>query len=205
MLDRARPIGAPDSRSARTTASADERSASGADAGVFPAVRLRRNRKSAWARAMVAENRLTPNDLIWPLFVTAGKAVSEPVASMPGVSRLSVDNIVKAAREAADLGIPVVSIFPFTDPKLRSDDGKEAVNQDNLVCCAVRAIRDAGIEIGVLCDVALDPYTSHGHDGLLIDGRIENDATVEVLQHQALIQAEAGCDIVAPSDMMDGR
>ncbi len=174
-------------------------------AGAFPAIRMRRNRKSDWARALVQENALSPSDLIWPLFVMSGTDHAEPVPSMPGVERLSVDRIAAAACEAASLGIPVVAVFPFIDPSLRTDEGNEALNPANLVCSAVRAIRDSGANVGVLCDVALDPYTSHGHDGLLQDGVILNDATVDVLCRQALIQVEAGCDIIAPSDMMDGR
>jgi len=166
---------------------------------------MRRNRKTPWARALVCENALTQADLIWPLFVMAGTDHADDVPSMPGVQRLSVDRIATAAKEAAALGIPVVAVFPFIDPSLRTDDGAEALNADNLVCRAVRAIRESGADVGVLCDVALDPYTSHGHDGLLENGTILNDATVEVLCQQAQIQVEAGCDIIAPSDMMDGR
>ena len=176
-----------------------------ASSGSFPAVRMRRNRRTAWARRLVAETVLTPGDLIWPIFVVEGRGVQQEVPSMPGVSRLSVDLAVEAAQEAVSLGIPVVALFPYTSPKLRSDDGREALNPENLVCTATRAIRDAKLDIGVLLDVALDPYTSHGHDGLMRDGEIVNDATLEVLVRQALVQAEAGCDIIAPSDMMDGR
>jgi porphobilinogen synthase len=173
--------------------------------GRFPAVRMRRNRRSPWSRRLVAENVLTPADLIWPMFVAEGRGKREPVPSMPGVDRLSVDLAVEAAHEAAGLGIPVIALFPYTDPKLRTDDGREALNPDNLVCRATRAIRKANLDLGVLLDVALDPYTSHGHDGLMEGGEIVNDATLEVLVRQALVQAEAGCDIIAPSDMMDGR
>lgn len=171
----------------------------------FPALRMRRNRKSAWARALVAEHRLTAADLIWPLFVIDGKGSQEPVASMPGVFRQSIDIAVERVREAEQLGIPAIALFPNTDPAKRTAGGEEALNPDNLVCRAVRAIKKAVPGIGVMCDVALDPYTSHGHDGLLRDGRIINDESVEVLVQQALVQAEAGCDIIAPSDMMDGR
>jgi porphobilinogen synthase len=174
-------------------------------AGSFPAVRMRRNRRTPWSRRLVAENALTPADLIWPIFVVEGRGVRQPIDSMPGVSRLSIDLAVEAAHEAASLGIPAVALFPYTDPKLRTDDGREALNPENLVCSATRAIRKAKLDIGVLLDVALDPYTSHGHDGLMEDGEIVNDATLEMLVHQALVQAEAGCDIIAPSDMMDGR
>jgi porphobilinogen synthase len=166
---------------------------------------MRRNRKSDWSRRLVAENVLTPNDLIWPVFVLEGNAERQAVASMPGVERLSVDLVVDAAKEAAGLGIPAMALFPYTDPKLRTDHAREAFNADNLVCRATRAVKDAGIDIGLILDVALDPYTSHGHDGLLIDGGIANDATLEALVKQSLNQAAAGCDILAPSDMMDGR
>jgi porphobilinogen synthase len=169
------------------------------------AVRMRRNRKSEWARRMVCENVLTANDLIWPLFVVAGDQVRAPVDSMPGVERLSVDNAVREAVRAAQLDIPCLALFPYTDPKLRDETGSEALNPENLVCQAIRAIKKEVPEIGILCDVALDPYTSHGHDGLLHGSEIVNDETVEVLVKQALIEAEAGCDIIAPSDMMDGR
>jgi len=171
----------------------------------FPALRMRRLRAHAWSRALVAETTLTPADFIWPLFVIDGEKKRVPVASMPGVERLSVDLAAAAAEEAAKLGIPVVALFPYTDPALKTADGREALNANNLVCRAVRAIKKAVPEIGVLCDVALDPYTDHGHDGLLIDGYVANDETVEVLVRQALVQVEAGCDIIAPSDMMDGR
>ncbi|HWE15930.1 MAG TPA: porphobilinogen synthase [Hyphomicrobiaceae bacterium] len=174
-------------------------------AGSFPAVRMRRNRRTPWSRRLVAENALTPADLIWPIFVVEGRGVRQPVDSMPGVNRLSIDLAVEAAHEAASLGIPAIALFPYTDPKLRTDDGREALNPENLVCSATRAIGKAKLDIGVLLDVALDPYTSHGHDGLMQDGEIVNDATLEMLVHQALVQAEAGCDIIAPSDMMDGR
>lgn len=167
--------------------------------------RMRRNRKSEWARRLVRENVLTTNDLIWPFFIIDGDASRVPVASMPGVERLSVDQAVREAERAAKLGIPAVAPFPYTDPALRDEDGSEALNADNLVCQAVRAIKKAVPEIGIMTDVALDPYTSHGHDGLLRDGKILNDETVAVLVKQALVQAEAGCDIIAPSDMMDGR
>ena len=155
---------------------------------------------------MVAETHLTPSDLIWPLFVTQGTGNREPIKSMPGVERLSVDLLAQAAREAANLGIPCLALFPNTEPERRSDDGREALNPDNLMCRAIRAIKEAVPQIGVLTDVALDPYTSHGHDGLLdAAGRILNDPSVEVLVGQALNQARAGADIIAPSDMMDGR
>jgi len=171
----------------------------------FPALRMRRLRRYEWTRRLVAEATLSPSDLIWPLFIIDGQNKREPVPSMPGVSRLSVDVAVGAAEEAAKLGIPVVALFPYTDPSLRTEDGREATNASNLICRAVRALKKSVPEIGVLCDVALDPYTSHGHDGLLIDDDVANDETLEVLVRQALVQVEAGCDIIAPSDMMDGR
>ena len=173
--------------------------------GSYPSVRLRRNRQTSWSRRLVAETVLTADDLIWPLFVIEGKGKREPVASMPGVERLSVDLIVAAAREAEALGIPAIALFPNTDPRLRTDDAREALNPDNLVCRATRAVKEAGVDVGIILDVALDPYTSHGHDGLLIDGEIANDETVAVLVRQSLVQVEAGADILAPSDMMDGR
>ncbi|CAN5319266.1 porphobilinogen synthase [soil metagenome] len=155
---------------------------------------------------MHAEHRLAPADLIWPLFITEGWQVEEPITSLPGVSRWSVDLIVARAREAADAGIPCLALFPNTQPNRRSDDGEEALNPDNLMCRAIRAIKDAGLDIGILTDVALDPYTAHGQDGLLDEtGYVVNDATVEALIGQALNQAAAGADIIAPSDMMDGR
>ena len=173
----------------------------------YPNTRMRRTRASSWSRAMYRETVLTPADLIWPLFVTDGKGGEEPVASLPGVSRWSVDGIAKHAKQAFDLGIPCVALFPNTQPNKRSDDGAEAFNPDNLMCRAIKAIRDAcGSDIGILTDVALDPYTSHGQDGLLDDsGYVLNDDTVAVLVDQAVNQANAGADIIAPSDMMDGR
>ncbi|QJB70063.1 porphobilinogen synthase [Parasphingorhabdus halotolerans] len=173
----------------------------------FPRTRLRRTRSTVWSRAMVRENILTPADLIWPLFIVEGEQVEEPIASLPGVSRWSVDGIVERATEARDLGIPCIALFPNTPADKRSDDGSEALNPDNLMCRATKAIKDAlGDDIGVLTDVALDPYTSHGQDGLLDDtGYVMNDRTLDILTKQALNQAAAGADIIAPSDMMDGR
>jgi porphobilinogen synthase len=173
--------------------------------GLELTVRPRRNRKSEWTRRLVRENVLTTDDLIWPLFVADGHNKRTPVASMPRVERLSVDQAVREAERAAKLAIPCIALFPYTDPALRDEGGSEAVNPDNLVCQSVRAIKKEFPDLGVLCDVALDPFTSHGHDGLIEDGKILNDATVAVLVRQALVQAEAGCDIIAPSDMMDGR
>lgn len=173
--------------------------------GSYPLVRPRRNRRFDWSRRLVAEHTLSPSDLIWPLFVIEGEGKEEPIASMPGVSRGSIDVIVARAREAGALGIPAIALFPNTTPSLRSADAREAINPQNLVCRATRAIKAAGISVGVVLDVALDPYTSHGHDGLMRDGEILNDETVEALVRQSLVQAEAGADILAPSDMMDGR
>jgi len=169
------------------------------------AIRPRRNRKAEWARRMVRENVLTTDDLIWPLFVADGHNKRTQVTSMPGVDRLSVDLLVREAERAVKLNIPCIALFPFTEPSLRDEEGSEALNPENLVCKSVRAIKKEFPDLGVLCDVALDPFTSHGHDGLLQDGRILNDETVAVLVRQALVQAEAGCDVIAPSDMMDGR
>lgn len=173
----------------------------------YPNIRMRRTRASNWSRALHRETVLTPADLIWPLFVTAGEGVEQPIGSLPGVSRWSVDGIVEHAKEAVDLGIPAIALFPNTPDDKRSDDGAEALNPDNLMCRAIKAVKDAcGESLGVLTDVALDPYTSHGQDGLLDDkGYVTNDDTVAVLVDQALNQAAAGADIVAPSDMMDGR
>ena len=173
----------------------------------FPNTRMRRGRAHDWSRAMLRETVLTPADVIWPLFVTDGKGIEDPVASLPGVSRWSVDGIANRAREAVDLGIPCIALFPNTPANLRSDDAAEAYNPDSLMCHAIKAVKDAvGNDLGVLTDVALDPYTSHGQDGLVDDaGYVLNDDTVAVLVDQALAQAEAGSDIVAPSDMMDGR
>ncbi len=173
----------------------------------YPNTRLRRTRASNWSRTLHRETLLTPADLIWPLFVTGGMGIEEPISSLPGVSRWSVDGIVARAKEAVALGVPVVALFPNTQADKRSDDGAEALNPDNLMCRAIRAIKDAcGDDVGVLTDVALDPYTAHGQDGLLDDaGYVTNDDTVAVLVDQAINQAEAGADIIAPSDMMDGR
>ncbi len=167
--------------------------------------RMRRNRRTDWSRRMVRETRLSVDDLIWPMFVVDGEKVIEPVRSMPRVERLSVDLLVGQAERAAKLGIPAIALFPYTDPELRDDLGSEALNADNLICRACRAIKAAVPEVGLVTDVALDPYTSHGHDGLLEGEEIVNDATVARLVAQALVQAEAGADMIAPSDMMDGR
>jgi porphobilinogen synthase len=172
----------------------------------YPALRMRRGRSSPWMRAMLAEHRLHATDLILPMFVCEGHGCEEPIASLRGVSRWSIDRLAARAREAAQLGIPCVALFPNTPSSLRTDDAKEALNPDNLICRAIREIKDAVPEIGILTDVALDPYTSHGHDGLTDErGCVHNDQTITVLAEQALVQARAGADIVAPSDMMDGR
>lgn len=174
--------------------------------GEFPNVRLRRNRAQSWSRRMVRENSLSVDDLIWPLFIIEGHKQRQAVASMPGVERLSVDLIVEAAGEAKALGIPAIALFPNTDMALKTPDAKESLNADNLVCSAVRAIKEAhGDDIGIICDVALDPYNSDGHDGLVRDGEVLNDETLDMLCKQSVVQARAGCDILAPSDMMDGR
>ena len=173
--------------------------------GQYPATRMRRNRMKAFSRRMLAEHRLSVDDLIWPLFVIEGEEKAEPVASMPGVSRHSIDRLVTQARAAEELGIPAIAVFPSIDPALKDNDGTLAGDGDNLVCRAVRAVKQACPELGVICDVALDPFTDHGHDGILRDGEIVNDETVAVLCRQAVCQADAGCDIIAPSDMMDGR
>jgi porphobilinogen synthase len=170
----------------------------------YPQTRLRRNRRDPWSRKLVAESVLTAGDLIWPVFVH-DDGHKEPVRSMPGVFRLPIGALVDAAGEAAELGIPTVAVFPAVPAHLKDDDGNEALNPGNLVCRAVAALKKAAPELGVLCDVALDPFTSHGHDGVIRDGYVANDETVEILRRQAVVQAEAGCDIIAPSDMMDGR
>jgi porphobilinogen synthase len=167
--------------------------------------RMRRNRRTDWSRRLVREHVLTVSDLIWPVFVIEGKRRREPVASMPGVERLSIDELLREVEAAAKLGIPAVALFPNVEGSLRDEDGSEAVKENNLVCRAIAAIKNKVPEIGVMTDVALDPYTSHGHDGLLLGEEIVNDETVAVLVRQALVQAQAGCDIIAPSDMMDGR
>ncbi|ETA50432.1 porphobilinogen synthase [Ponticoccus alexandrii] len=171
----------------------------------FPATRLRRTRRTPALRALVAETTLTPGDFIWPVFVRDGEGVSEPIHSMPGVNRLSVDKVVEAAQEAHALGIPAICLFPYTDPALKTADCAEAWNPENLSNKATRAIKAAVPDIAVMTDVALDPYNIDGHDGFVEDGAVVNDRTVEALVKQALSQAEAGADIIGPSDMMDGR
>jgi len=174
-------------------------------AGRYPTTRLRRNRNSDWSRRLVDENRLSVDDLIWPVFVCKGEQTKSEIESMPGVFRYSIDRVVEPIRKAAQLGIPAVALFPATPAELKTPGGEEALNPENLMCKAVRAIKQAEIEIGIICDVALDPYTTHGQDGLLIKGEVVNDESVEILAQQAVVQAQAGCDIIAPSDMMDGR
>ena len=171
----------------------------------FPLSRPRRLRRAPWIRDLVAEARLGPADLIWPIFVREGRDVAEPVASLPGVERLRVDRAVRAAEEAAALGVPCLALFPFTEDADKNPEASEAWNPENLVCRATRAIKAAVPEVGVLLDVALDPYNSDGHDGLVRDGVVLNDETLLALEQMALVQAEAGCDILGPSDMMDGR
>jgi porphobilinogen synthase len=173
--------------------------------GRYPTTRLRRNRQEDWSRRLVAETKLSVDDLIWPVFVQEGTNARTPVASMPGVDRLSVDLFVEAAKQARDLGIPAIAIFPETDPKSKTPDAREAYNPGNLVCRATTAVKKAVPDIGILTDVALDPFNSDGHDGIVKDGRILNDESVEALVKQAIVQTEAGADIQAPSDMMDGR
>ena len=172
--------------------------------GAYPRVRMRRNRADAWSRALIAESRLAAADLIWPVFVHEkdGRAA---IPSLPGVDRLGLGPLVEAVGEARALGIPAVALFPATPPPRKTEDGDEALNPDNLVCRAVRAVKQAFPDVGVMCDVALDPYTTHGHDGLVREGEIVNDETVAMLCRQAVVEADAGCDVIAPSDMMDGR
>ncbi len=202
-----KPVSLGAERAKRSDAKVSSASETRADAlgQGFPATRMRRNRRADWSRRMVAENILTANDLIWPVFLTGGKNTRTPVKSMPGVERLTIDCAVEAAKEAVELKIPAMALFPYTEPELRDDAASEAFNPDNLVCQAVRAIKAEAPNLGLICDVALDPYTSHGHDGLLSGDVIDNDRTLEALVRQSLVQAEAGTDIIAPSDMMDGR
>ncbi len=172
----------------------------------FPLTRLRRNRRHGWSRRLVREHRLTPDDLIWPVFIQEGEGARTPIPSMPGVDRLTVDLLVEETGRAAELGIPAIALFPATEAEKKTAEAEEAYNPDNLICRAVRAVKAAhGNALGVICDVALDPYSEHGQDGLVRQGYVVNDETVEVLCRQALVQAEAGCDVIAPSDMMDGR
>ena len=171
----------------------------------FPTTRMRRVRQSDFSRRMVAENRISVDDLIWPVFVQEGKGEKTPIASMPGQFRYSIDTLTDAVKDARDLGIPAIAIFPETDPQKKTEDAAEAINADNLVCRTVAHLTKHVEGIGIICDVALDPYTSHGQDGLVIDGDVANDPSVEMLCKQAVVQAQAGCHVIAPSDMMDGR
>ena len=171
----------------------------------FPATRLRRFRQAGWSRSLVRETVLTPADFVLPLFVKEGEGDSEPIPTLPGVFCHTISRLLDVVSEAQSVGIPAIALFPVTDPALKTSDGREAINPDNLVCRAIHAVKKTIPEVGVIADVALDPYTDHGHDGVLVDGTIANDASVAVLVDQAMVLAEAGCDVVAPSDMMDGR
>jgi len=171
----------------------------------FPSTRMRRNRMKDFSRRLISENYLNTNDLIWPLFVTEGSKIKEEISSMPGIYRNSINELLKEAEEATKLGIPAIAIFPQIDASLKNSKGSEAVNENNLVCRSIKKIKKEFPELGIIADVALDPFTDHGHDGLLINDEINNDETLKILAQQALVQANAGCDIIAPSDMMDGR
>lgn len=173
--------------------------------GAFPSQRPRRMRRDDWSRRLMREHHLSVDDLIWPVFVLEGQQQRQAVASMPGVERLSIDLLLEAVEEAVALGIPAVALFPVVDSSLKTEDAAEAYNPDNLMCRATRALAQRFPDLGIVCDVALDPYTSHGQDGLVEDGYVVNDQTLEVLTKQALVQAQAGCNVIAPSDMMDGR
>ena len=173
--------------------------------GSYPNVRLRRNRKTEWSRRLVSENSLSPNDLIWPIFITDGKNIKEPIKLLPGVYRYSIDNLPYLVEKAIHNKIPMIALFPNTQPSKKNAKGSEALNKNNLVCKALRFIKKNYNEIGLMCDVALDPYTNHGHDGVLVNNYVDNDETVKILIKQSLLQAEMGCDVIAPSDMMDGR
>jgi porphobilinogen synthase len=173
--------------------------------GQFPSTRMRRNRRTIWSRRMVRENTLTVDDLILPVFATEGRGVTEPVASMPGVNRYSTDRLVEFVATAAAAGIPAIAIFPATAAAAKTENGEEALNPQNLMCRSIRAIKEANLDVGIIADVALDPYTTHGQDGLVRDGDVVNDESLDMLAKQAVVQAAAGCDIIAPSDMMDGR
>ena len=173
--------------------------------GSYPSVRLRRNRKTAWSRRLVRESSLSPSDLIWPIFIREGKNIKEPIKSMPGVHRYTIDKVEKLVEKAVSKKIPLIALFPNTPVSKKNSNGSEALNKNNLVCKALKLIKKNFSEIGLMCDVALDPYTSHGHDGILKKNYVDNDATIKVLVKQSLLQAEMGCDVIAPSDMMDGR
>ena len=173
--------------------------------GQFPSTRLRRIRMKEFSRRLVSENNLSVNDLIWPLFVCEGNNIADKINSMPGVFRYSIDNILKELETAVKLKIPAIALFPQIDSGLKNEKGSEATNENNLICRTIKSIKKNFPDLGVICDVALDPYTNHGHDGLVVNNIVDNDTTLEVLEKQALVQAVAGCDIIAPSDMMDGR
>jgi len=173
--------------------------------GKFPQTRLRRNRQASWCRNLVSETKLSANDLILPLFITEGKNIIEKIRTIPSVERFSVDKVLRKVEEVKNLNIPAIALFPYVEKKLKTFDGKEALNKNNLICRAIKEIKKNFPDIGLICDVALDPYTTHGHDGILKNNYVANDETIEVLSQQAIIQAEAGADIIAPSDMMDGR
>jgi len=172
---------------------------------MYPTIRLRRNRKARWLRELVAETRLDVNDLVLALFVVEGSGQRQEIKTMPGIYKLSIDQVLVTAQQAYEKGINAIALFPCIDSAVRSDDADEAYNLDNLICRTIRSIKNAGIDIGIICDVALDPYTTHSHDGIVHNGDVDNDRTVEALCNQALVLAKAGADIVAPSDMMDGR
>ena len=173
--------------------------------GTYPNVRMRRNRKTDWSRRLVSESGLTTDDLIWPVFIREGKSVKEPIKSMPGVFRYSLDKIEHLVEKAINKKIPMIALFPYTPNSKKDSKGSEALNKNNLVCKALRLIKKNYKEIGIMCDVALDPYTSHGHDGIIKNNYVDNDETIKILVKQSLLQAEMGCDVIAPSDMMDGR
>ena len=173
--------------------------------GSYPSTRLRRNRKKEWSRRLVQESTLSPNDLIWPIFICEGTNVKERINTMPGVYRHSIDKLEKLVERAMDNNIPMIALFPNIPNSKKNSKGSEALNKNNLVCKALRLIRKNYKNIGIMCDVALDPYTSHGHDGILKNNYVDNDETIKILIKQSLLQAEMGCDVIAPSDMMDGR
>ena len=173
--------------------------------GSYPSTRLRRNRKKEWSRRLVQESTLSPNDLIWPIFICEGTNVKERINTMPGVYRHSIDKLEKLVESAMDKNIPMIALFPNVPNSKKNSKGSEALNKNNLVCKALRLIRKNYKNIGIMCDVALDPYTSHGHDGILKNNYVDNDETIKILIKQSLLQAEMGCDVIAPSDMMDGR
>ena len=173
--------------------------------GSYPSIRLRRNRKTEWSRRLVSENNLSTNDLIWPIFIREGKNIKEPVKTMPGIYRYTIDKIENLVEKAINKKIPMIALFPNTPTSKKNAKGSEALNKNNLVCKALRLIKKNYKEIGLMCDVALDPYTSHGHDGILKNNYVDNDETVKVLIKQSILQAKMGCDVIAPSDMMDGR